>query len=148
MSELDREVLRALVREALQEALREGPPDPAPAVPGPVVRQVRVDGDEDLAALVAEVLRLADDPDDGPRLRAGSIRFRLASAAPGTARRTAPVRRIERGPVTERTVREAEAGGVRLLLGPAAVLTPMARDRARTAGVEIVRESAGHSGRA
>jgi hypothetical protein len=42
-------------------------------------------------------------------------------------------------------VRDAEAAGVRrLVLGRAAVLTPMARDRARGAGVEIVRENGRH----
>ncbi len=30
--------------------------------------------------------------------------------------------------------------GARLVLGPRAVLTPLARDRARAAGVEIVKE--------
>jgi hypothetical protein len=48
--------------------------------------------------------------------------------------------RIERGAVTERTVREAATAGARLVLAPRAVLTPMARDRARSLGVEIEKE--------
>jgi hypothetical protein len=95
---------------------------------------------------LAEVVRLADDPHDGPRLRSGELRFRLAqpvSGAVAPAPAPAPTEhRVEKGPVTERHVRDAEAAGVRrLVLGPAAVLTPMARDRARGAGVEVVRES-------
>jgi hypothetical protein len=46
-------------------------------------------------------------------------------------------RRIERGAVTEKVVRDAARAGQRLVLGPRAVLTPLARDRARASGVEI-----------
>jgi len=49
-------------------------------------------------------------------------------------------RRVERGAVTERLVRDAARAGERLVLGPGAVLTPLARDRARACGVEISRE--------
>jgi hypothetical protein len=51
-----------------------------------------------------------------------------------------PARRIERGAVTERVIRDAARAGERLVLGPGAVLTPLARDRARASGVEISRE--------
>ena len=145
MSALDRDALRALVRETLRDALpgiaadlRAGDAD---------VRWVELRGDDDLARLVADVVRIADDPQDGPRLRDGRLRFRLRTpSAPATpVQPERPEHRIERGAVTERHVRAAEASGTRLVLGPAAVLTPMARDRARTAGVEIVRERKGQS---
>lgn len=149
MSALDRDALRALVREALRDALpgiaadlRAGDAD---------VRWVELRGDDDLARLVAEVVRIADDPQDGPRLRDGRLRFRLrtpsAPATPAQPERSEQriEQRIDKGAVTERHVRAAEASGTRLVLGPAAVLTPMARDRARTAGVEIVRERKGQS---
>ncbi|HYJ76694.1 MAG TPA: hypothetical protein VEV65_13895 [Kineosporiaceae bacterium] len=145
MSALDRDALRALVRETLRDALpgiaadlRDGDAD---------VRWVELRGDDDLARLVADVVRIADDPQDGPRLRDGRLRFRLRTpSAPATpVQPERPEQRIERGAVTERHVRAAEASGTRLVLGPAAVLTPMARDRARTAGVEIVRERKGQS---
>jgi len=48
--------------------------------------------------------------------------------------------RVERGAVTERTVKEAAAAGAGLVLAPRAVLTPLARERARELGVEIERE--------
>ena len=51
-----------------------------------------------------------------------------------------PARRVERGAVTERVVRDAARAGERLVLVPGAVLTPLARDRARASGVEIVKE--------
>jgi hypothetical protein len=51
-----------------------------------------------------------------------------------------PARRIERGAVTEKVIRDAARAGQRLVLGPGAVLTPLARDRARASGVEITKE--------
>ena len=52
----------------------------------------------------------------------------------------AAVRRVDRGAVTERVIRDAVRAGERLVLGPGAVLTPLARDRARSSGVQIERE--------
>jgi len=57
-----------------------------------------------------------------------------------------PARRIERGAVTEKVVRDAARAGQRLVLGPRAVLTPLARDRARASGVEISKEGHSESG--
>ena len=37
-------------------------------------------------------------------------------------------------------IRDAARAGQRLVLGPAAVLTPLARDRARASGVQIEKE--------
>jgi hypothetical protein len=74
------------------------------------------------AAAPAPVPGRPPDPPQGP--------------APGNA----PVRRVERGAVTEALIRDAARAGERLVLGRAAVLTPLARDRARASGVEIVKE--------
>ena len=68
-------------------------------------------------------------------------------AAPeGAAWRGRPLRpasrAIDRGAVTERTVAAAAKAGGRLVLGPRAVLTPLAREKARALGLEIEREDA------
>jgi hypothetical protein len=63
-----------------------------------------------------------------------------SSSASHSAGPPVPVRRIERGAVTERMVRDAARARERLVLGRAAVLTPLARDRARSSGVEIEKE--------
>jgi hypothetical protein len=47
---------------------------------------------------------------------------------------------VDKGAVTEAMVGQAAQAGARLVLGRRAVLTPLARDRARAAGVEIERE--------
>jgi uncharacterized protein (UPF0297 family) len=49
----------------------------------------------------------------------------------------ADIRRIQRGAVSERVVRDAARDGVRLVLGPKAVLTPLGRDLSRTLGVDV-----------
>jgi hypothetical protein len=50
------------------------------------------------------------------------------------------VHRIERGAVTEAMINRAAQAGERLVLGRGAVLTPLARDRARASGVQIEKE--------
>ena len=48
--------------------------------------------------------------------------------------------RIDKGAVTERAVQAAATAGARMVLGPRAVLTPLARDRARALGIPIEKE--------
>jgi hypothetical protein len=72
--------------------------------------------------------------------------FRWVGGGGFEARKLAPqppegsVLRIDRGAVTERAVIKAAAEGARLVLGRGAVLTPLARDKARSLGVEIEKE--------
>jgi hypothetical protein len=139
------EALRQMVREVLREVLpRDAAPAPPPAPdadsPGPDVRRVRVRDDRDLADVVTQVLHLADDPARLADLRAGRIRFALvtgdvpAPAAPG------PIE-VDRGAVTERLIQRAAREQRPLRIGPRAVVTPLARDRARALGVALDRES-------
>ena len=83
-----------------------------------------------------------ENPRDRMAIRSGRLRFRLGATAAtgGAAAPAGAVIRVERGAVTERAVRDAAAAGARLVLAPRAVLTPMARDRARSLGVEIEKE--------
>jgi hypothetical protein len=133
MSEL--EELRALVREVIRDVLPKGLP---------VTETVNLSTDEDLAAFVRRLLDL--DPDQCEELRSGQKRFRLASVASAPPAPSDPgpgaslVRRIERGAVTEAMINQAARAGERLVLGRGAVLTPLARDRARTSGVPIEKE--------
>jgi len=146
MSEL--EELRALVREVIRDVLPGGFPGGLP-----VTETVSLSTDEDLAAFVKRLLDL--DPDQREELRSGRKRFRLpesssappapsvpAGAANGAERagESTPVRRIERGAVTEAVIAAAAGAGERLVLGRGAVLTPLARDRARASGVPIEKE--------
>jgi hypothetical protein len=142
MNELDE--LRALVRAVIRDVLPKGLP---------VTETVNLSTDDDLAAFVLRLLDL--EPDQREELRSGRKRFRLpdissASPAPSVAAGAANgaeragestlVRRIERGAVTEAVVTAAARAGERLVLGRGAVLTPLARDRARASGVPIEKE--------
>ena len=135
------EALRQMVREVLQEVLPRGASDVKTSAtpPGDDVRRVRVRDDHDLADLVTQVLNLAEDPERTADLRAGRIRFRLAGEA-GTGAPTGPEPiDVERGAVTERIIQRAAREQRTLRIGPRAVVTPLARDRARALGVVIER---------
>ena len=151
-SGLDGDELRAMVRDVLRDVLpssagQSGPPQSGPPQSGPVytvrdgveaVQTVSVRSDQELAAFVSRLLHMFENPKHRDDLRAGRLRFRLAAS--GLAGSARPVHRIEKGAVTEAAVKDAARAGARLVLGPRAVLTPLARDRARVAGVEIEKE--------
>ena len=153
--------LRALIREVIRDVLPQGLPD---------IETVNLSTDEDLATFVARLLDLDPEAREELRVGRKEFRLAVPShpqtpQAPSvtqTASVPAPsggngvhgrngltavngsagpvTRRIERGAVTEKMVRDAARAGERLVLGPRAVLTPLARDRARASGVEISRE--------
>jgi hypothetical protein len=161
MSDAARELLRELLEEALASANGNGgatPQVPAapvaatlrpstwsqPPAPGEVVgdgpstaaavERVTIASDADLDRFVRALLARA--PRDGQAILAGQIRFTLG----GGEDRAGGVVRVDHGPVTERTVKKAAAAGARIVIGPGAVLTPLAREKARALGVEIERE--------
>ncbi len=165
---VDTEAIRALVREVLADLLPAAGRDPGnpgePGLPGTgsgglgagtgrpgqqglphtvaehveSVEAVSIRTDADLAGFVLHLLHLFENPKHRDALRAGRLRFRLAAAAgSGSAQ---PSHRIEKGAVTEAMVNATARAGARLVLGRRAVLTPLARDRARATGVEIVKE--------
>jgi hypothetical protein len=104
----------------------------------PTVETVSLRSDADLMAFVRRLLHLFENPRQREALRTGRLAFRLAAATgPGSVQ---PSHRVEKGAVTEAMVTAAARAGARLVLGRGAVLTPLARDRARAAGVDISRE--------
>ncbi|MGV0739397.1 hypothetical protein ABQF35_25075 [Mycobacterium syngnathidarum] len=165
---IDREELRALVREVVREAVRDVgtaaktpgpvavPPPPAPAPPPPTVADqfgveptgpraadaknrtetVQLSNDRDLDNFVRKLLRLFDSPKTRADLKAGRLSFRLAGSTRPSGGGAS--RRIESGAVTERHI--ADMAGGTLVLGRKAVLTPLAREKARTLGITIEKE--------
>ncbi|MFV8048115.1 hypothetical protein [Mycobacterium sp. 48b] len=166
---INRDELRALVREVVREAVRDvrataktpgpvalpPPPAPAPSAPPTVADQFgveptgprAVDGknrtetvqladDRDLDNFVRKLLRLFESPKTRADLKAGRLSFRLAGStrSPGGG----ASHRIETGAVTERQI--ADMAGGTLVLGRKAVLTPLAREKARTLGITIEKE--------
>src|SRR5207248_3208902 len=129
----------AVHRPSTWEGAAEAPAE-APARDGRArVEEVALATDADLDAFVRRLLHMFENPRDRQAIRGGRLRFRLRPAAgPGGQ---AAALRIEKGAVTERVVDEAAAAGSRLVLGRRAVLTPMARDRAKKLRLEIEKES-------
>jgi hypothetical protein len=116
-------------------------PAPASSEPTPGdarVEAVSLESDADLDAFVRSLLARFENPRDRMAIRAGTLRFALRRTEAAAA--TGPVHRVERGAVTERVVAAAADAGARLVLAPAAVLTPLAREKARALRVEIERE--------
>lgn len=131
---MDREQLRALVREVIGEALAEvrRPGKPAGGN-GTVAEPVRIATDADLDAFVRRIARLMRDPDAAARIESGALRFTLAGAAQAPAGGAT----ID-GLVSERAI-DGQPEGATLRLGPAAVVTPLARDRARARRIKLER---------
>lgn len=140
-----RDQLRALVREVVRDAVAGVVPTAPIALEptGPLAADekmrtdtVRIATDQDLDAFTRQLLRLFENPKTRDDLRSGRLSFRLA----GNGRATPATRRIDTGAVTERHIADmADSGGV-LVLGRKAVLTPLAREKARTLGITIEKE--------
>jgi hypothetical protein len=145
MTGRDTDELRTMVREVLREVLPQAVSSQRPD--GAAVRRVRVADDGDLDDLVRQVLDLAADPERVSDLRAGRLRFALVADDQGgpparTESPAAPPLDVERGAVTERLVNRAAREQRALRIGSRAVVTPLARDRARALGVSIERTTA------
>jgi len=144
----DNEMLRSLVRDALREALNgaNGATEIAKALtveskPAQLVEVVSLNNDSDLKSLVNRVLDLAADPQTLAALREGTIAFQLSQQSANHSSDDSNATRIEKGAVTESTIRKAAESGSTLILGRKVVVTSLARDKAREMGVAIIREN-------
>ena len=167
MSEEARQMLRDLLAEALAGSNGEGvvPQVPAPpvaavlrpstwtappagaevigggGVPDADAQHVPMASDDDLNQFARALL--TRPPGEREAILAGRLRFTLGAPAgsPSGGVTPAGTLRVDRGAVTERKVDEAVRKGARLVLGPRAVLTPLAREKARAKGIAIEREA-------
>jgi hypothetical protein len=112
--------LRGMVRDLLREVLANRTP------PTAGVETVRIANDSDLASFVARLIQ----PTTLEAVRAGNLRFTLQSGTPAAG--------ALEGVITEQKL-EKLAGSGTLVLAPGAVLTPLARDRARKLGLKVER---------
>jgi hypothetical protein len=122
--------LRHMVREVLRDALPQRAPK---AESGSVAEVVNITSDRDLQRFIARIT----EPATADKIRNGKLRFTLGNASaqhPVTPTGGAHLT----GVITERKIDQIAAGHM-LILGPGAVLTPLARDRARRLGLTIER---------
>ncbi|WP_430335013.1 hypothetical protein [Rhodococcus sp. ACT016] len=113
------------------------PTGPRSAAERKRVESVRIKDDTDLSAFVRSLLVLFENPKSRADVRSGRLQFRLLGGAVAAG---GAVTRIDRGAVTERHIAAVAESGGRLVLAPGAVLTPLAREKARALGVEIEKE--------
>jgi hypothetical protein len=119
--------LRGMVRELLRDALA------GRATKAGIV-DVRISSDAELSAFVA---RLAE-PGVLDAVRSGKLRFKLAQEAmPAAASAPSSAAPLD-GVITEQKLNRLNGGGT-VVLSPTAVLTPLARDRARALGLKFER---------
>lgn len=114
--------LRGMVRDVLREVMA------GRTAAG--VESVRISNDADLAAFVARLT----NPATLEAVRTGKLRFSLQQ---GVALPVAAGNALD-GVITEQKIDKVAGQGV-LVLAPGAVLTPLARDKARRLGLKIER---------
>jgi hypothetical protein len=116
--------LRGLVREVLKEAMANR------ALPAQGTETVRITTDVELQSFVNRLSK----PGVIESVRSGKLRFTLGQVVSKPTSMTD----ILEGVITEQKISALAAKGI-LILGPTAVLTPLARDRARKLGLKIER---------
>ena len=116
--------LRGLVREVLKEAMANR------SAPKQGTEAVRIGTDAELQAFIARL----SSPGVIETVRSGKLRFTLAQAAPVFT----STGDVLEGVISEQKISSLATMGT-LILGPTAVLTPLARDRARKLGLKIER---------
>jgi hypothetical protein len=120
--------LRSMVREVLRDAMAQ-----RGLVSSSAVEPVRLANDQELAGFVARLM----DPAVQSRIKSGALRFTLGtSSAVPIAQTCVPLT----GVITEQKLDRLGAATT-LVLAPGAVLTPLARDKARRLGLKIERRS-------
>lgn len=145
-------MLRSLVREALRDALggANGASEIAKVLangaaptqkPAQVIEMVSFATDAEVKSFVHRILDLAADGKTLSALRSGEIVFQLTDQAKSNVATDSNTTRIEKGAVTESTIRKAAESGSTLILGRKVVVTSLARDKARDLGVSIIREN-------
>ena len=127
--------LRTMVREVLREAMTARGAQGLSAV-----ESVRIGSDAELQAFVQRLL----DPAVQERLKSGRLRFSLvaqsgAPPSPAVKTASAPPSGVPlSGVISEKTI-DRHAGSPTLVIAADAVLTPLARDRARQLKIRIER---------
>lgn len=156
---IDREELRALVREALKESLATSASASTPAAGGfagelraalaggrPAHLSVSVGSSADLDRFAKALAEACGDDALKVAILAGDVRFELArTAAPAPSTKPpAPARagafEMSSGVLSEAKIVEISRTHRKILIGSDVVMTPLARDKAREMKVELVRQ--------
>ena len=115
--------LRGMVRDVLREVMASRS--------AATSETVRLANDQDIAAFISRII----EPATLEKIKAGKLRFTLGGM---TTQSVASSSELLSGVITEQKIDKLGGTGT-LILGPGAVLTPLARDRARKLGLKIER---------
>ncbi len=154
---IDREELRALVREALKESLAASAAAAMPAAGGlagelraalargrPAHLSVSVSSSADLDRFAKAIAEACSDDALKAAIVAGDVRFELARTAVPAAKPPVPARggafEMSSGVLSEARIVEISRTHKKILIGSDVVMTPLARDKAREMKVELVRQ--------
>lgn len=155
---IDNSEIRQLVRQMIRQALsdRAAPQTHAVRVPAQqtsaIIEPVDLSSDAAIQVFVDRILDLSEDVETRGRLRTGKIQFvHVHPPKPSTASSAQTFKgnkdqdldeaaHIDSGAVTETSIRRLGPHTATLFLGRRAVLTPLAKERARIRGIVIVRE--------
>ena len=141
--------LREMVREILSEVIAEEVHGRAETGGGGVMlnaaysERVVIATQADLDAAVRRIIEVAQDPQARAAIERGELAFELATPpAPSKHTNVADVvHRVDKGAVTERHVKAAAEAGAIIVIAHRVVVTPLARDRSRSLGVIIRKDS-------
>ncbi|MDH3673164.1 MAG: hypothetical protein OES46_18705 [Gammaproteobacteria bacterium] len=151
---INTEDIRQLVREVLRDNLPRAQAQGTPVhgtrsteIKRQLNTQSRVDlpvnltNDADLKHLVDEVIALSEDPDLRSAVKDGRLRFRLTPSGGGASSATSTERnsvfRFDTGVLNENQVDQIAKSYGRIVVGKRAVVTPLARDKARVLKIPI-----------
>jgi hypothetical protein len=150
MERISSDELRKLVREALREALPASKPtasEPSSfvgklraALSGNRRVEVAIASDADLTAFAQDLARACEQQEVKNAVMGGQLNFALKRGQAASASPARSTHRMDKGVLTEALVMELGKTHGRVVLGKGVAITPLARDRAREAKLEIVRD--------
>jgi len=133
------DAVRSLIREVLAEELRRVGRERAPASTR-TEEIVSINSNEDLQALVQQILKHSRDKTMRDRIAQGDYVFVLEKTTGATSPHSRDgVVQIEKGFLSERRIEALPAGTRLVLLGQGVRFTPLARDRLRQRKIAVER---------
>jgi hypothetical protein len=142
LREMVREILSEVIAEEVQGRVENG--NRAGKISVAARERVIIGSQADLDAAVRRIIGAAQDSAGRAALERGELVFELALQGPtpsGQANIASVVHRVDKGAVTERHVKAAAEAGAIIVTARRVVVTPLARDRSRTLGVTIRKDT-------
>jgi hypothetical protein len=134
LPQLQADEIRQLVRSILREIM------PTATQTGSTREQIAIRSDDDLNRFVQRLWSAFDDPVKREAIRSGTMRFTLSAqdiSAPDPFAKT-PVAALS-GAISERKLLSVAKAGDTVAIAADAVITPLARDKARALNITLIR---------